>query len=244
MLDQEPLNQVEVGEGVWILKEHALFLEEEETVVVADLHLGFEGALREEGISIPKFQKAQIVERLGTIIDRFEPRTLVVNGDFKHEFSRNLRDEWEEVLEVLDFLETRVKPVMIRGNHDNFLQTILSKRGLKLQKSLNLAGMTLVHGHEVVPTEGRLVIGHEHPILKLTDEVGASLRIPCFLVSDEVVVLPAMSPLALGSDIIGGPRLSPLLENLYLGDAKIYGIDNNLGILEFGRLRDLARDGC
>ncbi len=225
--------------GVYASKDYALYLEDSRALVVADLHLGYEGALREQGVSLPRFQKRHMVERLGHLLDRYSPDSLVVNGDFKHEFSRNLREEWNEVLDVLDFLEGRVEVVMVRGNHDNFLKTILNRKGLDLHSSHRLGPFTIVHGHESTRAEGPLIMGHEHPSMRLRDEIGASVSLPCFVVSGEHVVLPAFSPLAFGSDILRGPYLSPLLDKAIVENARLYGLDEKLGVLDFGRTTEL-----
>ena len=126
------MDRLEVGKGVEVTRDFALFLRDERALVISDLHLGFEGALAEQGVSIPRFQRRVILERLGKMLDRVKAEKVIVAGDFKHEFSRNLTDEWIEVKQVLRFLRERVTPVLVRGNHDNYLATILGDLGLPL----------------------------------------------------------------------------------------------------------------
>src|SRR5207249_3935212 len=83
--------------------------------------LAFEGALAEQGVSIPRFQRRVVLERLGKMLDRGKAEKVIIAGDFKHEFSKNLVDEWVEVKQVLRFLKDRVTPILVRGNHDNYL---------------------------------------------------------------------------------------------------------------------------
>ncbi len=234
------VDEIRVHPGVYASKDYGLYLEEERTLVVADLHLGFEGALRQQGVSLPRFQKKHMTVRLGALLDRYDPDVLVVNGDFKHEFSRNLKEEWNDVLDVLDFLEGKAKVVMVRGNHDNFLKTILNRKRLDLHQSHEAGPFTIVHGHEPIATGGPLILGHEHPSMRLRDKIGASVSLPCFVVSDEVTVLPAFSPLAYGSDILRGPYLSPMLTDSSMKEARVYGLDDKLGIMEFGRIAEVS----
>lgn len=235
------VERLRVAPGVEVTQEHALWLHDLGTIVITDLHLGYEGALEEAGVSIPRFQKKIMLERIARIIERYNPERVVVNGDFKHDFSKNLLQEWKDVLEVLDFLGERVSPVMVRGNHDNFLLTILTKRGIDLKKSIKLCGYTFMHGHEVTSSKGPVVIGHEHPAVKLRDEVGALLTMPAFVVSTGVIVLPAFSPLALGVDVSNYPYLSPVLNERDISDARVIALDEKEGLMEFGHVRDLKR---
>ncbi len=235
------MDEIKVRPGVYASRDYGLYLEEERTLVVADLHLGFEGALRRQGVSLPRFQKRHMTERLGTLLERYAPDVLVVDGDFKHEFSRNLKEEWHDVLDVLDFLEGKAELVMVRGNHDNFLKTILSRKGLELQQCHQAGPFTIAHGHEIVDVDGPLVLGHEHPSMRLRDKIGAAVSLPCFVATDRTIVLPAFSPLAYGSDILRGPYLSPMLDGESMGDARLFGLDEKLGIMDFGRISELLQ---
>ena len=233
------MDRLELSKGVEVTRDLALFLREERALVISDLHLGFEGALAEQGVSIPRFQRKVILERLGRMLDRVRAERVVIAGDFKHEFSRNLVDEWVEVKQVLRFLKERVTPVLVRGNHDNYLATILGDLRMELLDRADVAGHTIVHGHEEVSTLHPIVMGHEHPAVKLKDELGATLSVPAFLASDRLIVLPAFSPLALGVDVSSVPYLSPILNRTDIGDARVIGVDEREGLLDFGRVRDL-----
>ena len=236
------MDRLEVGKGVEVTRDFALFLREERALVISDLHLGFEGALAEQGVSIPRFQRRVILERLGAMLDRTKAETVIVAGDFKHEFSRNLTDEWIEVKQVLRFIRERANPVLVRGNHDNYLATILGDLRLTLHDRADVAGHTIVHGHEEVSTLHPIVMGHEHPAVKLRDELGAVVSVPAFLVTDRLIVLPAFSPLALGVDVSEYPYLSPILNRTPIDDARVIGVDEREGLMEFGRvgrLKDL-----
>lgn len=234
------VDELEIKPGIFITKDYALWLEEKDCIVIADLHLGFEGVLYEEGFAMPRFQKTEMLKRLRGILRKYKPLKLIINGDLKHEFSRNLHQEWKEVNEVLDFLEEKVELHVTRGNHDNYLKTILSKRGLPLKRRIRWKGLAFAHGHEDLDWKDLLVIGHEHPSVKLSDEIGASIKVPCFLVGKNVIVLPAFSPLAYGTDVTQLYPISPPLDKIDFKNLEVFTIDDNLGILSFGKVKELA----
>ncbi len=175
-----------------------------------------------------------MLESLERLIDRRSPETILVNGDFKHNFSRNLEEEWLEVKDLLKFLRDRVKLVVVRGNHDNYLATILHDMDIGLRRSYRAGEFTFVHGHLDVKTRGPVVIGHEHPALKLRDDIGATVARPAFVIGGDVSILPAFSPLAIGADVSLRPYLSPLLRNHSIDDARILAVDDKEGIMDFG----------
>src|SRR5256712_1602466 len=113
------MDRLEVAKGVEATRDFALFLRDERALVISDLHLGFEGALAEQGVSIPRFQRRVVLERLGKMLDRGKAEKLIIAGDFKHEVSKNLVDESVEEKQVVRFLQQRVTPVLSRGNHAN-----------------------------------------------------------------------------------------------------------------------------
>src|SRR5438309_11494037 len=228
------MDEIEVAPGLWATRHFALWLKEEDAVAISDLHLGFEAALAEQGVSIPRFQRREILERLARLLDAYDPERLIIAGDFKHEFSKNLSDEWVEIKQVLRFLQQRTEPIVVRGNHDNFLATILGDLRMKLHDRYDLGGYTFVHGHEEVQALGTIVMGHEHPAVKLRDALGATISVPAFLVAERVIVLPAFSPLALGVNVASYPYLSPILNRTPIDDARVIGVDEKEGLLDFG----------
>jgi len=236
------VDEKEILPGVILTRDYALWLPKERALAISDLHLGYEGAMQEAGVAIPRRQKGIMLQRLDRLLTKYEPERVIVNGDFKHEFSRNLEEEWKDVQDVLDFLYKRTVPMLVRGNHDNYLMQILSKKGLTLHRKVELGGFTFVHGHDDPGVSGPLVLGHEHPAVKLRDELGATISLPAFVVQPDVILLPAFSPLALGVNVTDEPRMSPLLEGRDLRSARVFAIDDGEGLMDFGRVRNLERD--
>jgi len=82
-------------------------------------------------------------------------------------------------------------------------------------------------------------MGHEHPAVKLKDDLGATVSVPAFLVTEPLLVLPAFSPLALGVDVSSYPYLSPILNRTPIDDARVIGVDEKEGLLDFGPMKRL-----
>jgi len=212
------------------------------TLIIADLHIGYESALENDGIHLPRMQGRLMSEKLIYLIDRFEIEKVVVLGDFKHEFSRNLNQEWREVQALLELIKNTSEVVMVRGNHDNYLVTILSKMGIPMIDLYKENGVTFVHGHKDIRSRP-LIMAHEHPSIRITDSVGAYVKLPCFVHHEGmgIMVIPAFSPLALGTDlstVTSDDYLSPLLKGKELGGAQIIAC-SEVGLLPLGKLSDL-----
>jgi len=201
----------------------AVLIRDERTLVVSDLHLGCEAVLEYEGLSLPRVQTSRIEQTLAELVRSVSPDRLVVAGDLKHNFSRNLIQEWTDVSSFVRRLSGLAPVAVVKGNHDNYLGTILRELGLHLTPEARVGGVRVVHGHSGRLTAQPTVMGHIHPSISLRDELGVSVKVPCFLYDPrrEIVVLPAMSLVAGGSDVVHQPstdEMSPLLAPAGLSD--------------------------
>ncbi len=186
-----------------------------------------------------------MMPRLEDLMERYEPEKLLINGDLKHEFSRNMEQEWDEVRQIVDLLADRAELVIIRGNHDNYLKTMLSGMGIEMYDSYRTSDgrIEFVHGHNSTPSwEGFRIYGHEHPFIRLRDEIGALISMPCFLFDEEnnFLLMPAFSPLASGTSILS-PADTFMIEELRgldISRAKVYAIGTD-EILDFGMVGKL-----
>ncbi len=214
-----------------------------DTVVIADLHIGYESAMEEQGLSLPRIQVNELRERLLHILDKYEPERTVILGDMKHEFSRNLRQEWDDVQHLLSLLKSQTEVVIVRGNHDNYLATIASKMDVPMVREHREEGITLTHGHRD-SKQRPIMMGHEHPSIKIFDEVGAYVRFHCYMLDREekILVLPAFSPLASGTDLSrAGYRsfLSPILKGHDTARMEVIAC-SEIGLLSLGSLSEIT----
>ncbi len=234
---------IETLPGITISNELCVVMGEEGLVAIADLHVGMESGLEREGFHIPRMQTATMRDSIQRIVDRFSPDRIVVVGDLKHEFSRNLEQEWNEVRSLLSFLRENAEVSLVRGNHDNYLRTIASRLGIEMGEFYSAGKVTFAHGH-LDNSSRPLVIGHEHPSIKIIDRVGASIKLPCFvhLKKEGILVMPAFSPLAAGVDmarIESSECLSPILRGRDLRRAEIFAC-SEVGLLGLGSIGDIG----
>lgn len=233
------MESLEILPGVKVTNDLCLLVDG--TVVLGDLHIGYEKALEGEGVHLPRIQTDTIKEAVQRIIDRHQPSRIVLLGDIKHDFRRTYGEGNRDVREVLDLMHQQTDVVVVRGNHDNFLAGIVSDLGIPFVERHSEGGMWMVHGHRAF-SRRPVVIGHEHPSIKIFDRVGAYVKLPCFLHQREegIVVLPAFSPLAAGNDMTGNDTpLSPVLREVELKDSSVYAC-SDIGLLSLGRLGDLV----
>ena len=233
---------ISLSVGIKLCAEQAIYIRADDTLAISDLHLGYEAALQAEHVAMPRFQLEPMLERLEKLLARYNPERIIINGDMKHEFSKNKGQEWDEVETILDMLAYR-EVIIIRGNHDNYLQTILARRNIRMMDHITLPAsqITFLHGHKNVDSNGMKIYAHEHPVLRFRDEVGAQVTLPCFLYDEEsqILVMPAFSPLASGTNVIAPNRnfMIEELRELDVSGARIYATGEG-EIMDFGLVKD------
>ncbi|MEM3003744.1 MAG: metallophosphoesterase [Candidatus Bathyarchaeia archaeon] len=150
------------------------------SLVISDLHIGWEASLAEQGLHIPS-QAKKYAEKLRLIVEETDSTRLIILGDVKHKVARVGLSEWGDVpsffQELLKFVEVIY---VIPGNHDGNLEALIPER-VKIFPVHGLAidhEVGLIHGHAWPKPEilgcNTIILGHLHPMIRLFDTVGFS----------------------------------------------------------------------
>ncbi|PSQ15681.1 phosphoesterase [Halobacteriales archaeon QS_8_69_26] len=149
---------------------------QERALVVADYHAGIEASLaKERGVEVDSRAEG----RRGTVLELIEevrPDRLVVLGDFMHSIGGPGGAERGEIEVLLESLSVPV--TVVRGNHDGAIEEWIEGAEVTGTEGIRLGRVGFAHGHTWPSTEvlsaGAVCVGHEHPMVRLTDAVGGS----------------------------------------------------------------------
>lgn len=157
------------------------------TLVVADLHLGKATAFQAQGLAIPEGDSEADLKRLKALCTWHEATRLVINGDLFHS-PAGLTAEIEQLLET--FINDMKIPVELTlGNHERKIPRI--PPGLSPEESASYAGFHIVHDPADAPKGVPSVTAHWHPVVRIADGKRTSLRLPCFIIRKNMVILPS-----------------------------------------------------
>lgn len=233
---------IEILHGVTITNDRCLLLEDGPTAIIGDLHLGYESALESEGMFIPRINTESVRDALNRIIDRYEPERIVLLGDIKHDFKRSSYQAREDVRNIIKLVDEAAEAIVIKGNHDNFLQNIVSSLGINTLDYIDIMGFRLEHGH-VDSGIRPVIIGHEHPSVRIPGELSGAMKLQCYVHArnEGVIVIPPFSPFASGNDLNPGPNavMAPALKACDVREAEVYGV-SDMGLMKFGKLDDVS----
>ncbi|ACV48530.1 MULTISPECIES: metallophosphoesterase [Halomicrobium] len=232
---------------------------EERCLVVADYHAGIERGLRREGVELASDADVRRA-RLLDLLAETAPDRLVVLGDLAHSIGDPAGAEREEVTALLDAVEVPV--TVVRGNHDGGIDELCADAATPVtvtpSDGVRIGSVGFAHGHtwpsRAVLGADVICVGHEHPVVRLEDEVGgrrverAWLRgrvdpAPFESQSDgalgidaDLVVCPAFNDRSGGTwvNVAGQEFLSPFLP-AGLADGEAYLLDGT----RLGRYRSI-----
>ena len=222
----------------------SLWLEKEKTLIISDIHIGYEEYLQQKGVMLPKLQTKEIIQQLKTIFKKVQPQKIIINGDLKHEFGKVLQQEWKDVLKLIDFLQQHCQElILVKGNHDVILGPIASKRNLTVVNDYKIEDILIVHGDKLPDktTAKTIIIGHEHPSVTIRDKQKYE-RYKCFLKgkwkNSELIVMPSFNPLLEGTDLVKEELLSPFLTNI--SNFEVF-VSSKGEIFQFGKVKTILQ---
>ena len=219
------------------------------SIIVSDLHIGYERELEKKGVNIPS-QTYHVAESITEILEENSAEQLIINGDLKHNIPMGSWQEYKEIPKALDkWLKVVDNIHLLPGNHDgNINRYIPSDVIVHSSKGAVINGIGLFHGHaypskEVLKTE-KLIIGHNHPTIFITDSLGNKKKRECWIRLDyryeefegEAILMPHFNPLLGGNNINDNGYIGPFLKNCEKENERVYLLDGTF----LGHLNDLT----
>lgn len=243
------MTKIEILPGIE-LKNKALWLKKQKILVIGDLHLGYEEALNQRGVFIPRIIFTEIKKQILELLE-LNPREVILLGDLKHEFSQISNQEWTDTINLIELILKKSKLILIKGNHDSILGPITKKKSLEILPFyyLNKERILFIHGNKIILDKElynakTIILGHEHPAIELK-EGEKKEKYKCFLLGKwkkkQIVVVPSFLPV-LGVNVLKEKFLSPFLKQTKkdIEKFKIFIIQNKK-IYSFGRIKEIRK---
>jgi uncharacterized protein len=243
-------NDIELLDGLAIA-----YIKSIDSLVVSDIHLGYESHMAKNGVFIPKANLKKVIGDFEKGLKETGAKSIIIVGDIKNDFSNVGQDEFNELYEIIKFCkDKKVELVLVKGNHDNFIDRYKDSFKLKTYTGeVQIGNYFFFHGDKLPKLPEKklkmLISGHEHPSIGIVNTAGRKERLRCFLLGEykkvKLLVLPALSYFATGSDInlqSSDLLLSPVLRKIDLGKAHAIAIGYG-STLDFGTINDLRKLG-
>lgn len=174
---------------LWLHPLKAIYWQETETLLLADLHLGKAVHFRKAGIAAPDAVEDTNFDHLISLLLSFEPKRVLLLGDLFHSNYNMVWEEWEDLLAQFSHVSFELVP----GNHD-ILHPERYQKSRMVIKSTELDEGPFLFTHEPmedIPEGVYNLCGHIHPGVRLHGNGRQSLRLPCFFFGERRGILPA-----------------------------------------------------
>src|SRR3982751_5008512 len=146
---QAPFQHIVNQQKFWVSSERVLFWENENTLIVSDLHFGKTGHFRKAGIAMPQSVFKEDLQRLISQIQHFSPRHLLVVGDFFHSVANKELDLFRRWRDDLPDLSIK----LVKGNHDILKEDWYVNAGISVIKNgLLVNGICFTHDNDLCET--------------------------------------------------------------------------------------------
>jgi DNA ligase-associated metallophosphoesterase len=188
----------------------AVLLSSEQTLLIADAHLGKAVSFRKLGVPVPAGTTTQTLDELSAVIATTRARRVVFLGDFLHSKHSHASGtlaalaRWRAAHAALGL-------TLVRGNHDDRAGDPPADLDIAVvDEPLRLGPFALCHHPR--PHAGAYVLaGHWHPCISVAGRAFQRLRLPCFWFGDDSGALPdnAVGVLPAFGSFTGMHRIEP-----------------------------------
>lgn len=186
------------GHPLLLSAEGAVFLTETSTLIAADLHLGKSAVFRANGLPVPEGDTLRDLQRLEQLAAQHQAAEIVIAGDLFHGASGIVPEITGELAAFIGRIG--IPFLLTGGNHDAKISTLPC--GLVSEPFIDRAGIRILHDPADVSDSGALhLAGHWHPVAKIRDGKRTTLRLPCFLLRENLLVLPSFGSFTGGAVI-------------------------------------------
>lgn len=235
--------------------EPLIFINSLKTLIVADLHIGIEGELQEQGLN-PPYKTSNMVTHFFDLCSKYKPEKIFLLGDVKHNIPTSTVRERIDIRQFLNKILSYGEIHIIPGNHDGNIDRISpSEIIIHPSKGFIFENIGFVHGHrwpseEVMSCE-QIIMGHTHPTVMFTDRRGYQSFESCWVRSVSVkdkmtikypipkkiqfLIMPAFNPLCGGIAVNKNGVSGPLGKIMDIKNAHIYLLDGT----SIGKVRNI-----
>ena len=204
-------------QNLTLYPEKAAFWKERKTLLVADPHWGKSEVFQRHGIPVPSTILQEDLARLSGCLEKTQAERLVLLGDFIHAKEALVDSVVDSITKWRQSFFGEV--IVIQGNHERGLKTLPSEwRFEYFQRELSDGPFAFRHEPGVVDQKFTWV-GHVHPMIQLRGH-GDKVRLPCFVINEEMGILPSFGTFTRGQNI----SVQPHTRVFVVGEEKIFEV--------------------
>jgi DNA ligase-associated metallophosphoesterase len=180
-----------LNQDLLLLPQRAVYWQQQNALIAADVHLGKVGHFRKAGIAVPRDMEQNDLAVLSDLIHEYRPQKLLFLGDLFHS---DMNADWEWfALWRQQFPKLDIG--LIRGNHDIVHDDHYHQLNINLYDELLVGPFLMLHHPlpeaELQQLDSYVFCGHIHPGVNLKGKGRQSLTLPCFAFGSKQAIFPS-----------------------------------------------------
>jgi len=177
------------SEKLTLTNQRALYWQKHSVLIISDLHIGKTAHFRRHGIPVTYQVLEKDLTRLAQLIVHFKAKQIIIVGDLFHADNNTdikLFKNW-----INNF--TDLNWILVKGNHDRFSKSITQGLDFDIFHTYELNPFVFIHDFNEKYSDEFTISGHIHPGIFIKGKGRQRIKLPCFQVSENQLILPAFS---------------------------------------------------
>jgi len=188
------------GQTLWLMADRALYWPARRALLIADVHIGKAASYRALHQPVPHGTTETTLKRLDALLAACECEQLIILGDFLHARTAHAPATMAQ-LQAWREQHGSLRIVLVRGNHDRHAGDPPAQLDVEVEEEPWLLAPFALQHEPVAHPDHPVLCGHVHPVFILRGRARQRLRLPCFVMDQQVSLLPAFGEFTGGWDV-------------------------------------------
>jgi DNA ligase-associated metallophosphoesterase len=176
-----------------LLSKRGIHWPDQQTLFIADTHFGKEATFRSAGLAVPRGSTESTLATITEMVAECQATRLILLGDMFHARS-SISEDIRESMDRFFATHPTLRFTLVLGNHDRGIRRLSNCWPIEIVESgTAIHEISISHIPQAPSPQTKLLLcGHIHPAYRFSSKVDAVGKLPCFWLSKQQLVLPAI----------------------------------------------------
>ena len=181
------------GMELRLLSKRGIHWPDQQTLFIADTHFGKEATFRSAGLAVPRGSTQSTLTTIAQMVFECQATRLVLLGDMFHARS-SISDDIRELIDRFFAAHPTLRFTLVLGNHDRGIRKLSNLWPIEIVDSgTAIDEISISHIPQAPSPQTKLLLcGHIHPAYRFSSQADSVGKLPCFWLSNQQLVLPAI----------------------------------------------------
>lgn len=176
-----------------LLSKRGIYWPGHQTLFIADTHFGKEATFRSAGLAVPRGTTESTLATITEMVAECQAARLILLGDMFHARS-SISEDIRESIDRFFAAHPTLRFTLVLGNHDRGIRSHSNRWPIEIVESgTAIHEISISHIPQAPSPQTKLLLcGHIHPAYRFSSKVDSVGKLPCFWLSNQQLILPAI----------------------------------------------------